>query len=183
MYSPLTVIDAAGNLVEVVTDSNSKQPIAAPTENGTYAAGEYQTNAVTFPNMVQKGKTVENQYCTVTPPKGWEQTGQLQIILEQKSTGAQVTVDPGIDASLNAALERLDNDRAVLDAEYGFDQTETTLGGLRAVCEKYTFDEIIRCVYLVENDYGTVIQVACTASKDQYDSVDFDAVLQNIQFK
>lgn len=59
-----TIVNDDGNLVVYVTDENGKY---VKDENG-----ERQTNAVTFPEIIVNGSTLETSDYIMTFPKGWE---------------------------------------------------------------------------------------------------------------
>ena len=182
----VTVCDKFGNLVEVGTDSDSKKPIAAPTENGTLAegqSGEYQTQSVTFPDVMENGDVLEQQYFSVTVPEGWENVGTGRIILRHTQTGAQVSFYPDLGTSLEDKLEQMDNDRAALDADFEYNETEATVDGFNAVCGTYEIGDIVRTVYVFKTDRDMVTEITCTVQKDSRDAVDFDSVLSAVHFK
>lgn len=182
----VTVCDKFGNLVEVVTDSGNKKPIAAPTENGTLAegqSGEYQTQSVTFPGVVQNGDVLEEQYFSVAVPDGWEDVGSGRIILRHTQTGAQVSFFTDVAYSLEDKLEQMENDRAALDADFVYNETEAEIDGYSAVCCTYEINGILRRAYVFKTDRDMVMEITCTVKLENKDAVDFDSVLSAVHFK
>lgn len=182
----VTVCDKFGELVEVVTDSGNKKPIAAPTENGTLAegqSGEYQTQSITFPDVVENGDVLEEQYYSVRVPDGWENVGKGRIILRHKATGAQVSVYPDMTGTVDSKLEQMDRDRAALSTDLEYSQVETTVCGFKAVCCDQKIGEIHRLTYVFMTDRDMLTEIACTVKLENESAVDFDAVLSAIQFK
>lgn len=182
----VTVCDKFGELVEVVTDSANKKPVTAPIESGTFAegqSGEYQTQSITFPDVVENGDVLEEKYYKVTVPDGWENVGTGRIILRHKATGAQVSVYPDMTGSVESKLEQMENDRAALSVDMEYNEYETTVCGFKAVCCDHKIGEIHRLTYVFMTDRNMLTEIACTVKLENENAVDFQAVLSAIQFK
>ncbi len=181
------MLDERGNLIEIVTDSDNKKPIAAPTENGTLAEvqeGEYETAAITYPGVARKGKTLENQYLTVEIPRGWEQNGNRNITLKQTSTGAQITFYPNLDGSLDSILERQSSERDVVsDIDFQYTRGNHNVGTYTATFERMVFGESVLYNYYIWTERSMLHEIACVVPIDQEQNVDFDVVLQTVRFK
>lgn len=182
----VTVVDSLGNLVEIMTDSGNKKPIAAPTDNGTTYAGqvgEYETHAITFPGIIQNGDQLEDKDCTLTLPEGWEQTGKSMMILKHKETGATISIYPNIDDSLTNALDRMEQGQAKMSLDHDIKSSRKTIDGVSAYCMQYDLGEIQQINYLLQKEVGKICRINCTVPTDQVSAVDLDAVLQTIHFK
>ena len=182
----VTVVDSIGNLVEIMTDSSNKKPLAAPTENGTVFAdqvGDYQTHAITFPGIVENGDQVENQDCIVTVPKGWEQIGNGTLILRHKDTDASMAIYTDLGGTLTGALEDMENTLARLSLDYDIHESDVTVDGLNAVRTQYDLDDVTQITYLLQTKNGEICRINCTVQTERLSAVDFDAVLQTVHFK
>jgi hypothetical protein len=182
----VTVIDSDGNLIEIVTDSGNKKPIALPTQDGTAAAGrdvEYQTHPVTFPGVVENDSVVEDAICRLTLPEGWEQTGNSILLLQNTQTGAQIQISTDIGGTATGAIETLVSQIESLSPEGGYTQTDVMIDGVLATRTQYELGDMTVISYLLVTDNGKVCRVNCTVDTDKYDSADVDAVVQEIHFK
>ena len=182
----VTVIDSVGDLVEIMTDSDSKKPIPAPTENGTAFAGqvgEYQTHAVTFPGIVKNGDRVENRDVILTVPDGWEQIGQGTLILRHKDTDARMTIYTDLGGTLTGALEEMDSTLARLSGDFDIAETQIKVDGVDAYRTQYDLGEVTQVTYLLQTQDLEVCRINCTVPTDKLSVVDFDAVLQTVHFK
>ena len=180
-------IDSNGNLIEVVTDSDSKKPIPAPTEDGTVAPrqeGEYETATVTATGVRQERKKLEDQYMTIEIPKGWESLDGSYMMLRQKSTGAQITIYPNIDGYVDSILEQHSGDREVLsEVDFDADSGEREVAGYTATYERMVVGDQAICNYYIWTERAMTHEISCMVAADLEDSVDFDTVLNTIQFK
>ena len=182
----VTVVDSDGNLVEVVTDSDSKKPIAAATENGAAVSGhsdEYQTHAVTFPGIVENGDRIEDQDVVLTMPDGWEQIGGNNLILRHKKTDARIMIYADLTGTLTGALEDMDDALARMSLDNDITKTETTIDGVTAYRTQYDLNETTQITYLLQTEPGKVCRINCTVPTDKLADVDLDAVLQTVHFK
>lgn len=182
----VTVIDSDGNLVEIMTDSRDKKPIAVPTENGTQAPGQigtYETHAVTFPGIVENGETVEDAICFLTVPEGWKQVGNNMLILEHEQTGARVALDTDIGGTVTGAIEKLDEDLEKLPVKGEPVRTEVRVDGLLATRTQYEMNNMTLTSYLLLTENRKVCRIACTVETDKYDAANADALVQLIRFK
>ena len=182
----VTVVDSVGDLVEIVTDSNSKKPVAAPTENGTAFAGqegEYQTHAVTFPGVIESGDRIEDRYVVLTLPAGWEQIGENNLILRHKDTDARIMIYADLKGSLTEALEDSDTALARLSADIGISKSETTIDGYTAYRTQYDLQDVTQITYLLQTEPGSVCRINCTVPTGKLSGADLDAVLETIHFK
>ena len=179
-----TIVNGAGELVEVMTDSSGK-PFPAVTENGTTSPkqeGEYQTGAVTFPGVLVDEKKAEDQYCTVDVPDGWSADSDSgKITLTQKKTGAQVVVQPNVAVTSASAIDKIIEDCKMGGVEYTEDSGE--VDGLPAKVVRYTTFGTDFTAYAVNNAVGSASTVICMTSEGKADKTDFSEVLQNIHFK
>lgn len=188
----VTIQDKYGNLVEVMTDSKSKKPISAPTrsvtdENGEVVSvidtGEYATNSITFPNLIQDEEKAENKYYSVMIPEGWIQEGNTLIMLRHTQTQALVCFYDDMGESVASVLEEMDSERAKLNvADYEFEQTDTKIGDHDATCISYKIGNVVRKTYVL-SVWNTVFQISCTVEADKEQQVDFNSVLNSILFK
>ena len=179
-----TVVDADGNLVEVMTGTDGK-PIPAVTENGTVAdkqSVEYQTSPVTFPGVLVSDTKAENQYCRVDLPAGWtaEDNGG-QILLTQTSTGAQVVIQSNVARTSASAIESIQADCDATGVSYETDTAE--LDGLEARVLRYTALNTRFAAYAVNSSLEYASTVICTIDESKADTADFGEILQNIHFK
>lgn len=182
----VTVIDGDGNLVEIVTDSQNKKPIAVPTENGTVAAaqvGDYQTHAVTFPGVVQNETALEDGICQVTLPQGWEQVGEDMLLLEHTATEARIQISTDVGGTVTGAIRTLTEQIEAIAPEGGYTQTDVTIDGLTATRTQYELQNTTVVSYLLLTENGKVCRINCTVASDKYDEANVDAVVQGIQFK
>ena len=179
-----TIVDAAGNYVEVMTGSDGK-PIPAVTENGTVADRqkvEYQTNPVAFPGIKVSKHTVEDQYCTVDIPKGWSASDAgSNIVLVHAESGARVVIRPNAARTSASAIEAIQEDCTESGVEFEMDEAE--LDGFVARVMVYTVLDMQFTAYAVNNNTEFATTVICNVDADKADAVSFDEVLQNIHFK
>lgn len=182
----VTVVDSEGNLVEVVTDSNSRKPIAVPTADGTAASGqesEYQTHAVTFPSFVVDGTRAEDSRLSLSVPDGWEQIGENYLILQHKDTGARMMFYTDLEGSLTAALEEMDSTLAKASMDNEITGSQTQIDGIDAYRTQYDLGDATQITYLMQPEPGRLCRINCTVQTDRLSDVDFDAVLQTVHFK
>lgn len=184
----VTVLDANGNLVEIVTDSANKKPIPVPTENGTKDANQendYETMPVTFPGVLEEKGVVEDMYCSLVLPEDWEQIGSGRLILRHKPTGAQISVYGNVPsiASPEQAVSELESDMDELEADVSHATIEKDIGGYIAIGAHGDFGTIIRDTYVLITDKDIAFKVTCTVEPDKADKVDFDSILSAISFK
>ncbi len=183
----VTVIDDDGNLVEVMTDSGNGKPITVPTENGTVAPeqiGSYETHAVTFPGVVENGETVEDAFCILTLPEGWEQIGNNYLILRHTETDARVMLYTDIGGTATGAIDQLTEEIEALNPEGGYTQTDVTLDdGITATRTQYTMGDMTMVTFLLVTNNGKVCRIACTVAADKFDAAGVDALVQSIHFK
>lgn len=181
----VTVVDADGNLVEIVTDSRSKKPIALPTQDGTAAAqgSEYQTHPVTFPGVVEDGEAVEDGFVSVTPPEGWEQVGTGILLLQHMATDARVQISTDVGGTVEEAVEQLTGQIETLAPEGGYTQTDVTVDGLTATRTQYEISGMTVTSYLLMTENGKVCRINCTVETDKSDAANVEAVVQAIHFK
>ena len=180
-----TIVDADGNLVEVMTDTNGK-PIPAITENGTVAAkqeGEYQTSPVTFPNVIVSDDKIEDTNCVVQIPAGWEaQKSGDDIMLTQTATGARVVIRANAARTAAAAIESIQKDCEETGVACTADTAQ--LDGFEAKVLRYTALGTDFTAYAVNNrieEYDST--VICMTDEGKADQTDFSEILQNIHFK
>lgn len=182
----VTVIDENGNLVEVMTNSADKKPIAAPTENGTVSpaqAGSYETHTVTFPGVVENGETVEDAFCSVTLPEGWEQIGNNYLILHHVETDAKVMLYTDIGGTATGAIRKLTEEVEALDPQGGYTQSDVDIGGITATRTQYELGEMTITVYLLVTGNGKVCRINCTVETDKRDAANVESLVQQIRFK
>lgn len=181
----VTVMDKDGNLVEIMTDSGNKKPIKVPTENGTKAAdaGDYQTHAVTFPGIVEDDEAVEDAFCTVSLPEGWEQIGSGTLLLLHKPTDARIQISTDIGGTATGAIETLNSQIEALAPEGGYTQQDVLIDGLTATRTQYALGGMTVTSYLLITENGKVCRINCTVDTAKYDSANADAVVQSIRFK
>lgn len=181
----VTVINSDGNLVEIMTDSRNKKPIAVPTQNGTTAAnvGAYQTHAVTFPGIVENGETVEDAVCQLTLPEGWEQVGTSTLLLHHTATDAQIQISSNIDGTLSDLVEKLNGQIEAIAPQGGYTQTDMTLDGLPATRTQYALNGKTVVSYLLLTGNGKVCRINCMVDTDKYAAADTDKVVESIRFK
>ena len=110
-----TVVNENGDLVIYVTDENG--------EYVTDANSEPQTNAVTFPDQIVDGKTIETSLYTWTLPDGWnfDDDGKAVKdgtdekvyvkIMEAATTDCAVLPSPGSSARRNCRCPALTDSR------------------------------------------------------------------------
>lgn len=182
----VTVVDSEGNLVEVVTDSDSKKPIAVPTVTGTAASGqenEYQTHSVTFPAFVVDGTRAEDRSVSLSIPDGWEQVGENYLILQHKDTGARIMFYTDLEGSLTEALEEMDSTIAKASMDSDITGTQVQIDGIEANRTQYDLGDATHITYLLQPKIGKLCRINCTVQTDRLSDVDFDAVLQTVHFK
>ena len=181
----VTVIDQNGNLVEIMTDSGSKKPIALPTQNGTTAAnaGDYQTHAVTFPGVVESGETVEDAFCTVTLPEGWEQIGSGTLLLQHTATDARIQISTDIGGTVTGAIKTLNSQIEAIAPEGGYSQENILIDGLTVTRTQYEIGNMTVTSYLLVTLNGKVCRINSTVETAKYDAANAEAVVQSIQFK
>ncbi len=180
-----TVLDADGNLIEIVTDSRSKKPVALPTQNGTAAAkgSEYQTHPVTFPGVVEKAEAVEDGFCSVKLPEGWEQVGTGIILLQHMQTDARIQISTDVGGTVEGAVKQLTSQIETLAPEGGYTQTDVTIDGLPATCTRYEYSGTTVMSYLLMTENGKVCRINCTVETSKFDAADVESVVQEIHFK
>jgi hypothetical protein len=181
-------IDSNGNLIEVVTDSDSKKPITLPAQSGTADATQeeavYETAPVTATGVRQERRMLEDQYMTIEIPKGWESLQGVNMMLRQKSTGAQITIYPNIDGYVDSILERHSEERDVpSEVNFDADTGEREVAGYTATYERMVVGDQVICNYYIWTERAMTHEISCMVAADLEDSVDFDTVLNTIQFK
>ena len=182
----VTVVDNDGNLVEIVTDSQNKKPIAVPTENGTAGAaqvGEYQTHGVTFPGVVEDGTAIEDGLCQVAVPQGWEPLGNGMMVLLHTATEARVQISTDVGGTLSDAVEKLNSQIEAVAPEGGSTQTNVTIDGLPATRTQYEMQNMTVISYLLMTENGKVCRINCLVETDKLDAADIDSVVRGIRFK
>ena len=182
----VTVIDNEGNLVEIMTDSSNKKPIAAPTENGTVSPlqlGSYETHAVTFPGIVENKNTVEDAFCSITLPEGWEQIGNNYLILHHTETDARVMINTDIGGSATKAIEQLTAEIEALSPEGGYTQNDIEIDGITVTRIQYEMGGMTMTSYLLVTGNGKVCRLNSTVETAKRDAADVDALVQQIHFK
>ena len=182
----VTVIDEDGNLIEVMTDSGNKKPIAVPTENGTVSPeqiGQYQTHAVTFPGIVENGETVEDAFCSVTLPEGWEQIGNNYLILCHTATDARVMIHSDIGGTVTAAIRQLTEEIEQLDPKGGYTQEDIVIDGVTVTRTQYSLEGLTVISYLLVTGNGKVCRISCTVASDKLETSGVDALVRSIHFK
>ena len=182
----VTVMDTDGNLIEVMTDSGSKKPIAAPTENGTVSPdqlGSYETHAVTFPGIVENGETVEDAFCSVTLPADWEQIGNNYLILHHTVTDARVMLYTNISGTATEAIRKLTEEIEQLDPAGGYTQEDVTFSGITATRTQYALGSMTIITYLLVTVNGKVCRITSNVETDKLEASHVDALVQSIHFK
>lgn len=181
----VTVVNDAGDLVEIMTNSADKKPITHPAGTGTTSADvndQYETHAVTFPGIIEQGEKVEDAFCMVTLPAGWEQIGNNMLILRHKKTEAQVMIYTNIGGSVTEAVEELTENVKKLSPD-GYTQNDVVFEGVTATRTQYKLGELTMISYLLLSPTGKVDRVTCTVDTDKFDEADVDALVQTIRFK
>ena len=182
----VTMIDGDGNLIEIVTDSGNKKPIAVPTVDGTAAAGQvgdYQTHPVTFPGVVENGESVEDAICQLTLPEGWEQTGSEMMLLYHAQTDARIQISTDIGGTATGAIETLNSQIEALAPEGGYTQTDVKIDGLTATRTQYELGELTVISYLLVTENSKVCRINCMVKTAEFERANVDAVVQEIHFK
>jgi hypothetical protein len=188
-----TIQDGNGNLVEVVTDSDSKKPIPLPNaQSGTEGekdgekqkrAKEYQTQSITFPAFIENRDSVEVAAYVMPKPKGWEMTGSASIIL--KDTGTETIIDTyeGGYATVQEGREAIDEQRVKLEKDIPFSYEEDyKICGTSGIKCHYDLGDTQRYLYLVMvND--TVYRFGVTIKTEHDGKVDYEGILNGIKFR
>ncbi|MCR5484180.1 MAG: hypothetical protein K6F09_01180 [Clostridiales bacterium] len=189
-----TIQDANGNLVEILTDDKSKQPltmteVSATDEDGSEVSAEpktkYQSSPLTFPHMItdKNGKTVENRYYKMPIPDGWEQIGSVAIILRQKDTECQIEVQHVEYEDAEESLKEVEAVKEKLtDDELKFTKDTVKLCGTDAYKCVYDFNGNKRYIYILEKN-GNVFNILCSAKSEYDKATDFESILNSIEFK
>ncbi len=188
-----TIQDGKGNLVEVVTDSDKKKPIINPAQTVTVTdesgvaseynlPEEYQTQSITFPVFIEDEDSVEVAEYVMPKPEGWEMTGSQSIILKHTETETIIDTYEGGYASIEEALETIEEQRQNLTKEIPYSYEDVEICGTTGVKCHYDLGDMQRYLYFVLEN-GIVYRFGVTIKNQYEDKVDYEAILNGIKFR
>ena len=166
---------------EIMTDSSGKPLPVEPVDGAEPSKGAYQTHPVTFPNLIENGRTVEDAFCEVTVPDGWTCKGTAGLVLTHDATDAQVDISTDVGMNASELLESTQADCEKLGVSCT--QGTETVGGLTAQTLDYNVDGLLFRLYVVIPTDERISSVLCMVEEDKAQQVDFGEVLQTIRFK
>lgn len=188
-----TMQDEYGNIVEVITDDKGKE-----VED---KAGEKQTQGVTYPDLLTVGNTVQNKYIKVEVPEGWEQTGKINMMLENKDCGAQLQLLVNEDKDIEKVLsEYVSNEQALKKLvnskleSFKATSNDVNLGGKKYTklvweitakkdyVEEGEAQSWIQNIYLYSDGKNTYNYSSYVAAENK-DKVDFDKIVATVMYK
>lgn len=185
-----TIQDGNGNLVEIITDKNGK-PVTVPeayatNEDGSVVVsvegGNYASQAITFPNVISNGKTVETADLVLPVPKGWEQTGTFSIILKHTDTGAMLDITNDVEDTVDNVVKGIEDMQSMITGEFKYDKQDTDISGYEAVKCHYDLGKTQRYIYVVSVNFN-VYRFGCTVNTEDESKIDFEAIINNVQFR
>lgn len=174
-----TVVDENGSMVELYT-GNDGVPL-------TDESGANVTAGLTFAQFVYNGEsdTLELPEISMPVPKGWKNTSEVGILLENEKTGATLSVSIS-----KKSLEECDKETRDL-LGYSRSDTVTVNYDIVRICGRDGFqynivnseNGITTMFFLFDSEDGVLVKcVASTESKDTT-AADYVAILNTVSFR
>ena len=164
-----TMTDDAGNLIIVVTNADGKE----------------ETQRVAPPDYYVKGNIIETPKYTVTIPKGWEQsTGLGDVRLIHTDTKSELNLVTLIGKTLEDGLASAEEVMGLMRNEGGTVETaQTTICGVEATKYSISKSDSGAVTFYIFEKNGTVYSFYSVAAGENGESIDFETLINSIQFK
>lgn len=164
-----SMTDDAGNLIVIVTGPN----------------GEEETQRVAPPDYYVTGNTIETPKYTVSIPKGWEQSAGLgDVRLIHTSTKSELNLVTLKDKTLQDGLDSAEEVMELMRNEGGIiEGAQIILCGVEATLYFVSKADSGTIIFYIFEKNGTVYSFYSVADKENRESIDFEAIINSIQFK
>jgi len=164
-----SMTDDAGNLIVVVTGAN----------------GDEETQRVAPPDYYMTGKTIQTPKYSVTVPDGWEQSDGLgDVRLIHTDTKSELNLVTLKDKTLQDGLDSAEQVMDLMRKDGGTVETvQTTICGVEATQYTASKADSGTVIFYIFEKNAAVYSFYSVATEADRDSVDFEALINSIEFK